>query len=139
MFWQRMLNFKIDFVLDFFTSSTSVQIHILRHLTSQHIWFRYFTIVNVGFFEGCNAWYIVISYYLCMYVMDFPIVIFALDKEIQCAPSWLYIVRLISGLEHYYSRGTQHDGLVGCHNLFCLREGVNSILDPTSVHPVLKY
>ena len=31
---------------------------------------------------------------------------------IQSAPYWLYIVRLISGLEHYYSLGTHYDGLV---------------------------
>ena len=38
---------------------------------------------------------------------------FGLDAvNIQSAPYWLYNVRLISGLEHYYSLGTQYDGLV---------------------------
>ena len=31
---------------------------------------------------------------------------------LQSAPFWLYNVRLNSGLEHYYSLGTQYDGLV---------------------------
>ena len=32
--------------------------------------------------------------------------------NIQSAPYWLYNFRLISGLEHYYSLGTQYDRLV---------------------------
>ena len=34
------------------------------------------------------------------------------EKKLQSALYWLYNVRLISGLEHYFSLGTQYDGLV---------------------------
>ena len=41
--------------------------------------------------------------------------------RMSSAPNWLYIVRLISGLEHYYSPGTQDDGIVIILKLYKFR------------------
>ena len=46
---------------------------------------------------------------------------------IQSAPYWLYNARLFSGVEHYYSLGTQYDGLVSLQSTFRRIDGLKKV------------